>query len=203
MFQKTLAAGLVMLATLPLHAAPADYQDALPADVLGMTPREAKLDGDRLIVFYGETVGRATVTIAPAPDADPKGENDSADAPEGQTPAAQVVLMQQLGQNLSRGTNALGDGYATGPVRIDGLEVDDKAAICGIIEREEAEDQVAEGKDRMFLLDRICAAQIGEDVVSVYITTPINEQMREKFTSDQLGFAAIVIAALTDTMREK
>ncbi|MDF3605254.1 hypothetical protein PE067_03215 [Paracoccus sp. DMF-8] len=72
-----------MLATLPLHAAPADYQDALPADVLGMTPREAKLDGDRLIVFYGETVGRATVTIAPAPDADPKGENDSADAPEG------------------------------------------------------------------------------------------------------------------------
>lgn len=61
MFQKTLAAGLVMLATSPLHAAPLDYQDSLPADVLGMTPREAKLDGDRLIAFYGETVGRATV----------------------------------------------------------------------------------------------------------------------------------------------
>ena len=49
----------------------------------------------------------------------------------------------------------------------------------------------------------ICASQIGEDVVSVYVTTPTTEQMREKFTIDQLGFAAIVIAALTDTMREK
>ncbi len=203
MFQKILAAGLVMLATSPLHAAPSDYQDSLPADVLGMTPREAKLDGDRLIAFYGETVGRATVTIAPAPDADPKGENESADIPEGQTPAAQLVLMQQLGQNLSRGTNALGADYVTGPIRIDGLEVDDKAAICGIIEREQAEDQIADGKEQMFLLDRVCAAQIGEDVVSVYVTTPISEQMREKLASDQLGFAAIVIAALTDTMREK
>lgn len=39
--------------------------------------------------------------------------------------------------------------------------------------------------------------------MSVYVTTPTTEQMREKFTIDQLGFAAIVIAALTDTMQEK
>lgn len=203
MFQKIIIGALALLTALPLHAAPLDYQDKLPADVLGMTPRDAKVDGDKLIVFYGETVGRATVTIAPALDADPGGFDANADAPEGQTPAAQLVLMQQLGQNLSRGTDALGENYKTNPVRIDGLEVDDKAAMCGIIEREQAADEVDDGKEQMFLLDRVCTAQIDDDVVSVYVTTPINKQMREKFSSDQLGFAAIIIASLTDSMRQQ
>ncbi|WP_232844860.1 hypothetical protein [Paracoccus onubensis] len=56
---------------------------------------------------------------------------------------------------------------------------DDKAAICGIIEREQDEDQVAAGKELMFLLNRVCAAQIGEDVVAVYVTTPISEFLNE------------------------
>lgn len=88
--------------------------------------------------------------------------------------------MQQLDQKLSRGTNALGAGFTTDPIRVDGVEMDDKAAICGIIERAQAEDQVADGKDQLFLLDRVYAAQIGDDVVSVYVTAPISEQKREK-----------------------
>lgn len=167
-----------------------------------MTPREAKVDADRLIVFYGETVGRATVTITPAPAADPGGVTANADRPEGQTPVAQLVLVQRLGENLSRGTKALGEGYTIYPVRIDGLEVDDRTAICGVIEREQAEDQATDGEEPMLLLDRICAAQIGEDVVTVYVTTPTNGQMRERFNADQLGFSAIIIAGLTDAMRQ-
>ncbi|RJE89467.1 hypothetical protein [Paracoccus onubensis] len=203
MFRQFFTFGLVFLTAAPLYAAPRDYEDSLPADVLGMTPKEAKMDGDRLIVFYGESIGRATVTIMPAPDADPNSASANAEAPEGQTPAAQLVLTQQLSQNLSRGTNALGDDYKTEPARIDGLEVDDKSAICGIIERRQAEEQVADGKEPMILLDRVCTAQLGDDVVSVYVTTPISENMREKLTKDQLGFSAIVIATLTDEMRQK
>lgn len=75
--------------------------------------------------------------------------------------------------------------------------------ISGVIEREQAAEEVDDGKDQMFLLDRVCAAQIGDDVVTVYVTTPINEKMREKFSSDQLGFAAIIIASLTDSMRQQ
>ena len=80
-------------------AAPQDFQDKLPPDVLGMTVKHAKESDGRLLVFYGETVGRATVTIAPALEA------DTIKSPSitgmGVTPSAQRSLMQAIDQNLA------------------------------------------------------------------------------------------------------
>nr|WP_162707452.1 hypothetical protein [Brucella anthropi] len=177
-------------------AAPLDFQDKLPADVLGMTVKHAKESEGRLIVFYGETVGRATVTIAPALEADTIKSSSATEM--GVTPSAQRSLMQAIDQNLAGGTKALGIGYETSPTKISALDVDGKQAICALIERTQAKSNIASGKKQMFLLDRICTSQIGADTVMVYVTTPINEQMRKKITEDQLGFSAIIVKTLSE-----
>jgi len=189
-----IATTIALLSAIPAWAVPADYKDVLPADVLGMTPKQVREEGGRLVVFYGESVGRATLTVSPAPEADP----DGAEAMEGDTPSAQRVLMQLVESNLAAGTGALGPGYATAPVQVNSLDVDGRKALCALVERSQAEDSVEEGKEQIFLLDRICAAQNGEDVISVSVTTPITEDMRRKITSDQLGFSGILIKVLSE-----
>lgn len=166
---------LGLLTIGPARAAPQDYRDKLLANVLGMTVKNVRSDDGRLVAFYGETIGRATVTISPSLAADPGGAAATGTSP---TPSAQRALMQLVDQNLATGTRALGEGYATSTVRVDGLEVNGKRALCSLIERSQAEDRVQPGKERIFLLDRICAAQVGEDIVTVHVTTPMTAALR-------------------------
>lgn len=193
-----LVASLGWLLAGSAQAAPQDYKDKLPANVLGMTVKSVRQDGDRLIAFYGETVGRATVTVSPSPEADPGGASA---ASTGATPSAQRALIQLLDLNLATGTKALGEGYATSTARLDGLKVDQTTALCGLIERSQAEDAIAPGRERMFLLDRLCASQIRQEVVTVHVTTPMTEAMRKKVMSDQLGFSGIVIKVLSEAAK--
>jgi len=175
-------------------AAPQDYQGKLPAEVEdGMTVKQATIENGKLIVFYGEGIGRATVTISPRQEADPGSARTTSG---GATPSAQRALFQLMDQNLATGTKALGNGYATSTASLHDMKVDGRkrAAICGLIERSQAKA----GEKQLFLFEHFCASQIGDDIVTVYITTPMPQEARDHVINKQVKFAGIIIWTLHD-----
>lgn len=181
-------------------AAPEDYQEHLPVSIHDMELKEWDITDDKLIAYYGETIGRATLWVIPAPEADPKGAHEQEAQLSGETPASQLVLMERIAKNLREGTGALGDGYAfsavrTVSIRLDGHDaIDDVPISCGVIERHQAED--ADRETRLDLVDRICTIQHGEDVLVSSITTPHDEGQRPQIEQAQLTFTGLLLGAL-------
>ena len=106
----------VFLTTNLVMAAPEDYKNHIPHNIDGMELMDWGLLDDQLVVYYGESIGRATLRVFPAPEADPRGAQSEDPETSGATPAAQRAMLDLLSENLTLGTNALGDGYTTNPV---------------------------------------------------------------------------------------
>jgi hypothetical protein len=73
MIRPTVLAAALVLASGAAWAAPADYEDRLPQELNGMALQDAELSDDLLIAYYGQSVGRATLRIIPAPETDASG----------------------------------------------------------------------------------------------------------------------------------
>lgn len=163
-------------------AAPAEYRDKFPAEIMNMTPRQSEIVENRATVFYAGPVGRATVTIVPAtsPDAD------------GITPSAQKALSELMARNFENGTKALGDGYTTEPMNVSQLKADGINIICGSVVRKQKP-----GDKQLNLMDRDCVTQHKSDLLRVYVTTPYKASNAGKVRNDQLGFIALTIKHLS------
>ncbi|WP_409700823.1 hypothetical protein [Yoonia sp.] len=180
-------------------AAPEDYADHVPHNIRDMELQDWSMDDDILTAFYGETIGRATLRIFPAPQADPAGA--AAGETSGSTPAAQRAMLDLLSRNLDVGTNALGDGYTTNPVRLFSIRLDGGDALegelaCGYIERVQADERADADAGPMSLSDRICVSQHEDDIISVYITTPNRESLPLDVESAQINFAGQLIGTV-------
>lgn len=186
----------------PALAAPGDYAERLPLAIHDMELQEWDDADGEIVAYYGESIGRATLWIVPAPDADPDGHHESEAQLSGETPASQLALADWTSRNLRNGTAALGDGYTLSAVRnvsirLDGHEsIDDVPISCAVIERQQAEDAVEDGKERLDLVDRICTIQNGEDVLITSITTPHNETHQDQVQQQQLMFAGLLLGSL-------
>lgn len=194
---------LVLMAPHTVAAAPEDYRDRIPRGIHDMELVDWTMMEDELVAYYGETIGRATLRIFPAPAADPGGEHEEEPATSGETPAAQRALLELLTRNLTEGTGALGEGYATNAIRLFTVRLDGSDALgggalaCGFIERAQAEDRVEEGEERMVLSDRICLTQHEDDILAVSITTPHRpNSMRQDMNEAQITFSGLLIGAL-------
>lgn len=197
MIRPTALAAALVLASGAAWAAPADYEDRLPQELNGMALQDAELRDDLLIAYYGQSVGRATLRIIPAPEIDASGV--AGDEPEvtGESAAAQRVLFQMLDQNLAAGTNALREGFQFSPVRLMGVDVDGTVIACGVVERLDTAEATDDGEAPMKLIDRICTLQNGEDVLALTITTPVRgQQMEQAMSEGQLVFAGTLIGTI-------
>ncbi|WP_303362432.1 hypothetical protein [Paracoccus sp. (in: a-proteobacteria)] len=181
-------------------AAPQDYQERLPAAIQDMELVRTEMAGEQLVAYYGETIGRATLRILPAPQADPRGAAGGDPAGTGETPSAQRALFELLAQNLEQGTNALNEGYTTAPVRLRQIEIsgdsdlDGTVLICGMVERQQDGGDAGETRG---LLDNLCTAQNGSEVIALSITAPYSDdEMQQNLSQAHLAFAGMLIGQL-------
>lgn len=187
-----------------VHASPADYADRLPSAINDMELIESKTVQGSLVAYYGESIGRATLRIEPIIPADPKGAHESENVRSGTSPTAQRALYQLLDANIEAGTGALGEGYIFHAPRLIAVNIDGNVAdaelSCATVQREQAEDAVSEGNDRLKLVDRICVFQENDVVISTSITTPMNaDSDRDEFyQSAHLQFSGYLIGGLID-----
>ncbi|MFD1913782.1 hypothetical protein [Halodurantibacterium flavum] len=198
---------LALLAATQAAAAPEDYADYIPHNINDMELVDYALLENEFVAYYGETIGRATLRIFPAPGADANGQHAEDPPTSGETPAAQRAMLDLLSRNLSEGTNALGEGYVTNPVRLFMIRIDGGDAMagslaCGYIERTQAEDRVEEGAEPMALSDRICLTQDGDDIVSVSITTPNRPSMPLNVDDAQITFSGLLIGTIIQLASE-
>lgn len=195
---RVLTAAVVALLASQVHAAPADYKDKLPEDVSGMKRMEVSEDQGNLIAFYGETIGRATVTIMPAPSPADGESGFDGSVVSGKTVAAQRVLLRAVEQNLEAGTKALGDKYDTSMPRFEPVTMNDEAGkvlmelSCASLLRRNPEG----GAEPVALLDRLCVAAKGDEVILQRVTTPLAMSDTDKVNNEQLAF----IGELTDRL---
>ncbi|WFE75790.1 hypothetical protein [Roseinatronobacter sp. S2] len=110
MFRRILAttAVAIFLTTNSVVAAPEDYADYIPHNINDMELMDWTLLDDQFVAYYGEAIGRATLRIFPAPEADPRGEQAENPETSGATPAAQRAMLDLLSENLTRGNQCLG-----------------------------------------------------------------------------------------------
>lgn len=196
MIRPTVVAAALVFASGTAWAAPADYEDRLPQELNGMALQDAELRGDMLIAYYGQSVGRATLRIIPAPETDASGVAGAEPEVTGESAAAQRVLFQMLDQNLAAGTNALREGFQFSPVRLMGVDVEGTVIACGVVERLETAE-ATDDEEPMKLIDRICTLQNGEDVLALTITTPVRgQQMEQAMSEGQLVFAGTLIGTI-------
>lgn len=208
MFHRTIApsAMALLLMTNSLFAAPEDYADYIPHNINDMELVDWSLLEDQLVAYYGETVGRATLRIFPAPEADPRGAQAEDPETSGATPAAQRAMLDLLSENLAVGTNALGDGYTTNPVRLFSINIGGSEAMagelaCGVVERSHESEG---GDERARLLkDRVCLTQNGEDIVAVQITSPSRPgAMASSIDEAQITFSGLLIGTIVQLKAE-
>lgn len=196
MIRPTVLAAALVLASGAAWAAPADYEDRLPQELNGMALQDAEVRDDLLIAYYGQSVGRATLRIIPAPEIDASGVAGAQPEVTGESAAAQRVLFQLLDQNLAAGTNALREGFQFSPVRLMGVDVEGTVIACGVVERLETAE-ATDDEEPMKLIDRICTLQNGEDVLALTITTPVRgQQMEQAMSEGQLVFAGTLIGTI-------
>lgn len=196
MIRPTVLAAALVFASGAAWAAPADYEDRLPQELNGMALQDAELRDDLLIAYYGQSVGRATLRIIPAPETDASGVAGAEPEVTGESAAAQRVLFQMLDQNLAAGTNALREGFQFSPVRLMGIDVEGTVIACGVVERLETAE-ATDDEEPMKLIDRICTLQNGEDVLALTITTPVRgQQMEQAMSEGQLVFAGTLIGTI-------
>lgn len=195
MTRITLPVFATLLATGAAFAAPEDYLDRLPQNIRDMERVEAGMVDDQLVAYYGETIGRATLRIFPAPEADPNGAGAQDGAASGVTPSAQRALFELLAANLAEGTAALGEGYTTEQTRLHQVAANDEAGnqtatlLCGTVARMVA--------DTNGLLDNICLLQNNGDIIALSITAPHDSgAMRDQLNTAHQLFAVYLIDSL-------
>lgn len=197
---RLFAATTIFVASTNLSFAAADkYREHLPEAVIDMKLVDSSMKDGELIAYYGETIGRATLRIFPAPAADPNGASETKTVTSGETPAAQKALLDLLSRNLTEGTGALGSNYTTNPIRLFVIEVEGSSELangsvaCGFIERHQSEDQIKNGK-KMVLADRVCLTQHDDDILAVSITTPYYpDTTKQDFNQAQITFSGLLI----------
>lgn len=203
----TITAAALLMPGL-LAAAPEDYADYIPHNIRDMELKDYAMGDGVFTAFYGETIGRATLRIFPAPEADPAGEMAEVPQTAGSTPAAQRAMLDLLSRNLTEGTNALGEGYTTNPVRlfsvsIDGGEGMEGELACGYIERRQDEARASDDDEPMVLSDRICLTQRGEDILAVLITTPHRPDSTPLDVENaQISFSGLLIGTIVQLATE-
>ncbi len=208
MYLRTFATALATttIATAA-HATPEDYVPHLPVAIIDMELKEHGMQDGELVAYYGETIGRATLRVLGAPEADENGDEDDRSSVSGETPAAQRAMLDLLSRNLSEGTGALGDGYTTDPVRlfqidIDGTDAFDGSLACGFIRRQQSEERAGD-EEPMVLSDRVCLTQHQDNIIAVSITTPHRaKSMRQDMDQAQISFSGMLIGAILRDMED-
>jgi hypothetical protein len=185
---RALPLGLA-LAALALPAAARSLQDferGLPQDIQRMHRTEASpgLRGNELVVYYGQSAGRATVFIRPL----------ASPAPDGRGPVAEGQLRQAVETDLKRGAPVLGDTYWTGDPKTHTIDAEGVGLTCRTIERRQGGE--ATSPDQIRLLNRWCMTVMDNHILAIHLTTPFKEEMADYVDKAQVGFIGQLAVAL-------
>lgn len=192
------AAALSLAALTPALAEEVVFSANMPSELVGMKLLDAKAGDNEAQAFYEGPAGRGTVRLMKAPVGDPGGAWTTGDkALRGDTPAAKLVLMEMMRDNLARGTKALGPNYELQDLKFDSLTMPDFKATCAISVRAQDKSKVESGKKPLFLKERICAGQIGEEMVTTYLTLPTFKAQDKDDNMAQVAFTGEMFRLLS------
>ncbi|WP_459615849.1 hypothetical protein [Bordetella sp. 2513F-2] len=188
----TLLAALAILAATPAYADVTELEQRLPKEVEGMRLLKVQTlpqEGGKIVAHYGESVGRGTVYLIPAPDAGSKFE--------GPSQLAQLAMLEAAANNIRQGTKALGESYESGVVVASTVKVSSLMLTCSSLERRQREQ-----KDPLNLRDLQCFFQISDSIVGIMVTTPFKNAMRQKIADAQLKYVAATALMLSSRERK-
>lgn len=203
-FRRPSLNGSALVALLSLsasfaQAAPQDYEGKIPENLQEMRRVDQKMVDGALGAFFDGPVGRASLWIWPAPAGEPGSIWSNPDTKlQGDTPGAKRMLMQMVDRNLEHGTKALGENYQMTSLTFDTMTAGDISATCASTDRAQDPAQVKPKDQQLFLRERLCAIQNGEDVLTLSTTRPYMKGSEEEARAALIAFTGEMLFTLAE-----